>query len=168
MKTPSQRQFAGPFLMLGITPTWPAELDKRKQNGHLFQLSSLFPIRALQPGVIYDKDNNQHLEAAPAPAPVVVQKATNTQPTLIRVVEKQGPWAARVERMAIEVGDDTLVRLMQALDKPRTAKQVQRALHIARPTVDYYMRALQMAIGSALVISHRGRAKTFMVRHAGI
>lgn len=156
MITHAQRNFQGPFLILGITPTWPAELNTRKENGHLFQLSSLFPVKALQPGVVDVAPVHERREKPPSPARVAVP----------RIVEKLGPWAQRVERQARDVKESVLLELLALLDRPRTAKQVARGMGVSRPTVDYYLRALQMQVGAALEVGKRGRARTFWVRRA--
>lgn len=137
------RKFEGPFLVLGVLPSWPAELEKRKDyHGPHSQLSALFPIKAL---------------------PEVGGE----------VVDKAGPWKKRVERQARQVSDAKLARVLSVLDRPRTAKQIARKLHVSRPTVDYWVRGLQQSIGAALKISVRRqgsrgpKAKFFWVeRHA--
>jgi hypothetical protein len=140
------RKFEGPFLMLGILPAWPQELEQRADYAGLHtQLSSLFPIKGLVP-------------QAPLVAPTYEQAVR----PLVEL-KPRPPYNLKT------VTDANLARVLAVMDRPRSARQVSRKLGISRPTADRWIRALGLAIGASLKVMskrqgrHGPTAKCFWV-----
>ena len=144
------RPFEGPFLILGMLPAWPSELERRKGfMGAHSNLASLFPIQALSP--------SKDLPFVQEPAPVLIDKA---------LLEYARPVPVQPATPGV-VSETKILALMQVLDRPRTAKQIARKLHVSKPTAYAWLKALQGLIGAGLKVvvrragSRGPMAKTF-------
>lgn len=168
----NQRVFKGPFLILGMLPSWPEELEARKDFvGPHTSLSALFPIKAFPTvdGDVVKRVTGSN--ARPPEGPVYPSDYGKKIAGRVaqRVIPSKRRWAERVEEYARRAGDENLQLLVSALDKPRTINQIARKLHLSRPTVEYFLRALQKEIGGELKIAEgrgkRGRpARVFSVQ----
>lgn len=120
------RAFEGPFLILGIAPAWPQELERREdyQGPHTL-LSSLRPIGAATPQVIEGK---KEPEATRKPRDWVKVAPTHRKDLSVPLSLQFLDW---------------LDRTVPFLSKARTVKQIARHLNCSGPTVYSILDVLQ-------------------------
>lgn len=126
------RKFDGPFLILGISPHWPKELDRRKDGGILSGLADMRPVAALQAieetrGRIVAQARDRGLLKPYAPPAVQArEKLVKVAPTHKKDLAKPlgAKFIAALEKIADFVNG-----------RPRTAKQAARHAGVSEPTV---------------------------------
>jgi hypothetical protein len=158
-KDTSGRGFEGPFILLGVLPAWPQELERRAHyNGPHSELARLLPIPLPLPA------------GATAPPPSlstwVQQPAPRVPASLVKTaVLRGGPIGGKNAVRVLSHHPspkllDRLETLVGVLAKPRTAKQAAHMTGCSQPTV-YALLELLRRRGFPLVYGTRGAARTF-------
>lgn len=131
------RGFEGPFLLLGILPAWPEELERRKDyQGPHAQLTRLLPIAVRPPEIPVP-------HADPRGEPIGGKNA-----------------ALVLSRHLSEAFLERLERAVRALSRPRTVAQLARLVGCSSPTT-YALLELLRRRGFPLAYGKRGAARTF-------
>lgn len=133
--------FSGPFIVLGMVPSWPAELERRKDyKGPHTSLASLVPLASGFPQII---------NGAP-PAPKEEGPIGGINSDLVLKGHLSPLFLERLEKAAA------------FMHKPRTARQVARATGASMPTA-YALIELLRRRGFPLEYGERGRSRTFQI-----
>jgi len=131
----AMRKFEGPFLILGISPHWPEELERRKVDGVHSTLADIRPVAALRAfedtkAKIVDEAVSKGLLKRPYAAPRV---KTEQAPAKVQVAPTHR------KDLSKPLSDRFVGWLERAAgllsEKPRTARQVAKAIGASEPTV---------------------------------
>jgi hypothetical protein len=169
--------FAGPYIVLGIAPHWPAELERRKAfKGPHSSLLNLLPFTTPpqvieippEPEEVREKVREEGLEKtsedAQTEARLEIHKVPAATPAvsmpLFPIGGKNSALVlkSRLSRRFL----DKLGVLVAHLDRPKTAKQAARLAGVSKPTL-YAMLELMRRRGFPLRIGRVGRAFTYQL-----